>query len=400
MTMPNMVQPRETELDAWRQLLERLAPTIGAANLWDILADAVGKGDLTQEESDILLGEYVLDAVGIPREQQQNIRQFTSKADLADRLTSSGLDRAIAESVYNVLSNVSPENLALRDATGRVATEQEKLRQHREKQAQQAQISREERATDLTKALAYTQNNPLVSQQDLSGIRGFLNQNSEDFLSGKSNAVIDALSTLNQQVESRSRREGQTAEALLAGFNVPGSNPLRQTEQIPQIPNAGDIAKSYLEGTGLGRGTKLQSFIASEIPGIYQETAPERSAWWKRMNPIETPELSFEEAQSRYGAEAAHWASVAESAPSSEVAGGTAYGPGGLKALAETAYQNAQAKLAGLRPEDFQRSVLKTPSPEEDPFTAALRRKNFWASYNRMPGTGIVPRLTPSIRMR
>lgn len=194
------------------------------------------------------------------------------------------------------------------------------------------------------------------------------------------------------EAQQRSVGEGQAAEALLAGLTR------REPEglEMPLIPAETKVAKQFLEETQLAPGTKLRSFIASQIPGIAQETRGARAEWWRRLQePEEEPTLESEQARRRAGM--AKWARIGEVAPTAEVAGGVYYGPGGLRAIAERAYQGAQASLAGLRPEDFPKGMPE-PYTGEDPFLKALRRKKFMPEYYRQPGAGLARALTPAVR--
>lgn len=198
----------------------------------------------------------------------------------------------------------------------------------------------------------------------------------------------------------RQKSEGQTADALLASLN---KRPTQEREGLPPITGEGDILKSFLTSTGLGKGTKLRRFIASEAEDMASGVRASRLAWWKKMHEPEEEEATFESEQTRLQGEADRWKRIASAAPSSKIAGvgkeGTYYGPGGLKGIAEEAAARAFDKLYALKPGDF-----PTPSPgrvgvtAEDPFKKALRRKDFRASYFRQPGAGLARSLTPAAR--
>ena len=376
-----------------RYLRDALSPD----DLAEIIYRLIDSGTITEEEGSYYYDTYYdksvsnyLDKAGIPPEAQTYISGFTSKADLADRINRLGIDQTAKTSIYQMMSDVSPEDLAIRGAGEREVTEQQKLQQQQE----QEQLQREQRARDLTQALDYTFNNPDVTSKDLASIRDSLAVGSEAYLEGKSGGgdVFDLLERLNAKSAERSAGEGQRAEALLGGMMRPAQEEARQT---PQIPEALGVAKTFLEGTKLGEGTKLRSFIESQIADLYQETKGARDAWWQQMNQPQV-EDTFENEQSRISSAATQWGQIAGSAPSAEVAGGTYYGPGGLKAIAERAYQTAQRNLAGLKPGDF--PGTQPTEVGADPFQTALKKKNFKAEYYRQPGTGLSRALTPSVR--
>ncbi len=354
-------------------------------------------------------------------EVQAYLEQYISNVDLANRLSNlvsqNLLDEAMAGSLYNSILGRSPisEAKALAEAKSYgFGIEEAQLAYDQaqailDKQAGmyiragsgrnltaqgKAQADREKRAGDLTEALNYTYNNPLIKPDDLVKA-GITREAGEAFLSGQPSDIVNRLTTLNQQFQEKSNAEGQTAEALLAGLNKPRT---KESYELPAIPEELPIAKSFLQGTGYGEGTKLRGFIADEIPDIAQEQRKNREAWWKALNTPATEPTTYGSEQERYRAEAENWGNVAAAAPSSEYAGGTYYGTGGLKAIAEQAYKSAQERLSGLRPEDYSAGMPNTEVPGEDPLVAALKRRKFISEYYRQPGTGLVPRLQPSAR--
>jgi len=390
-----MTEPRELPIGIDIEKALQLSQAETPIDLSNIIHDLLDEGIITEEEGldlynmfyDQVASAY-FQKLGIPPEAQTYISGFTSKADLADRINRLGIDQTAKTSIYQMMSDVSPEDLAIRGAGEREVSEQQKLQQQQE----QAQVQREQRAKDLTQALDYTFNNPNVTSKDLAGVREEIASGSEAFLAGESDDVFNRLTVLNQKAAERSAGEGQRAESLLGGMMRPAQEEARQT---PQIPEALGVAKTFLEGTKLGEGTKLRSFIESEIADLYEETKGARDAWWKQMNQPQV-EDTFENEQSRISSAATQWGQIAGSAPSAEVAGGTYYGPGGLKAIAERAYQTAQRNLAGLKPGDF--PGTQPTEVGADPFQTALRKKNFKAEYYRQPGTGLSRALTPAVR--
>lgn len=366
--------------------------------LEQLLLSWITSGYITQEQAGNAYETHALRIdpytyLGVPEDVKQDLGGFTSEKDLADRITRLGLDESIGNQLYQgILSGETAASKAMRAAGGRGVTAQE-----------QAQLSREERAGYLSEALSSVYNDPLITQQDLAGIRESLAGGTEAFLTGQSDDIMMRLGELKQQVAQRSAREGQTADALLASMRRPGAAPKR--EELPAIPGAKGVAESFLEGTKLGKGTKLREFIASEIPDIWEGTRAAREKWWRKMHePV--PDLeTLESARGRLTAEAGKWARIGKAAPTSEIAGGTYYGPGGLKAIAQRAYEYAQQNLAGLRPEDYPSGQVRPgfdiwgdPIGGEDPFLAELRKRRFKTEYYRQPGAGLARRLTPAAR--
>lgn len=232
-------------------------------------------------------------------------------------------------------------------------------------------------------------------------------------------AQIDAEQTRLTAIDKQ-RSEGQTADALMAMLNrreITGVPRLTRIEGLtgerfydmtgerpferPPIPSEFPIAESALKATGYGEGTKLRNFIASQIAETTERMRPERKAWWERMTAPPPPEeQTYEDALASLTATAEKWQAVAGVAPSSEVAGGTAYGPGGLKAIAEQVYADTQKRIAGLDPGLYGTRTPYVRPEEEDPLVAALKKRRFSEEYYRLPGTGTVPRLQRAVRFR
>lgn len=262
----------------------------------------------------------------------------------------------------------------------------------KEKQRQEA------RATHLSRVLEEYQSNPVVAPY-LKDIR---QSEIDEYVSGQSDELLSRLSLLwtgayeAQRAPYREAAETQRGEALLAGITGAGKRP-REERAIPSKPGTEDIRKAFLGETGLGKGTRLRSFLEQEfIPEVMKETAGERERWWRAMH--EPREESSAEKRRRHQTKAFELARTAFSpdTPTSEIFGGVFYGEGGLKGIAEMAYRSQMKALAGLGGKRSSRG--RRPEPGEDPLIAALRAKRFRPEYYRGAGTGLVSRLTPAVR--
>ena len=379
-----MVEPIRTKLPNYLEEALEFAKTFEELKSW--LDEWVKKAYITKGQAADAYDKHRLRIdpytfLDVPEEIKEYLNAFTSERDLADRLQRLGIEESMANQLYQgILSGETPSGLAMRQAKGRALTEAEK-----------AQVAREDRSRDLMQAWNQTFNNPLVTQQDLARSREALNRSSEAFLAGEDATIFTELSAINQRAEQRAVGEGQTAEALLAGLRREG---VREPAERKPIPGELGVARSFLEETGLGAGTRLRSFIAGQIPGIAEGTRGARERWWRGVQEPQPP--TFEEEQSRAQAEMGRWGRMALTAPSSEIAGGVYYGPGGLRAIAQRAYQRSQEVVSGLRPEDFPEAE-PTTTPE-DPFLTELKRRRYRAEYFRQPGTGLARRLTPAAR--
>ena len=287
-----------------------------------------------------------------------------SKDDLSDKILALETDDATKNKLYNAA--VTQPAWAMREAKGRVLSQQEKEQQEKS-----------EYQEGLSYQLQDIYNNPLITKEDLAT---------------KFGQPAESLLGLPAMAQQRALGQEQAGRAYLQGL---GGIPKTQKE-TPRMEPAYDVAKNYLEGTGLAQGTRLREFIESQIPETYEETRAARGQWWQRMNQPE-PETYGDEV-ARLTAERDKWGRISQTAPSSEYTSNTYWGPGGLAAIASRAVETAKSNLARLSPGDYE--TYRAPKEEEDPFQKALREKNFKAAYYRQPGTGLGGRLTPSIRFR
>ena len=265
---------------------------------------------------------------------------------------------------------------------------------------------REKRETALSQVWEQLERQPLTAPY----LKDITDTEIEEYVSGQSDKLWDKLlgiteqANLAQRARSKEAREAQRAEAFFGGMAELGRIPPEEEFVRPPIPGEEKVAKSFLEETGLAKGTKLRSFLAGEfIPGIAEETKAARGEWWRRMHPEPERGKDIGSQIAQLQEEARRWAGLAwgpRAAPETEVSGGTYYGEGGLRAVAERAYRHAVESL-GERQAERERGgdgEGRVPAPGEDPFIAALRERRYKPEYYRRPGAGLVSRLTPAIR--
>ena len=160
-------------------------------------------------------------------------------------------------------------------------------------------------------------------------------------------------------------------------FEWPGIPP---KPQRPAMPSLREPVKAAIEKTGLGQGTKLRQYLETAfLPGIAQDTAQARRGWWAKMHPeprLRTPGFM-------------------PSMPN--VLRGVTENPQELAQMAEDIYNRSTQGGGG-------HATWYTPPPPspapEDPFLKALRERQLKSEYYRLPGTGLVPRLSPSVKFR
>ena len=269
------------------------------------------------------------------------------------------------------------------------------------KQKQQvATQERKARETHLSYIFEEFEKNPVVAPY-LNDIR---QSEIDAFLSGQSGELLPKLSQMwtgayeAQKAQVRESAEAQRAQRQLASMGGVGETPKEQWVR-PPVSGTEDVTKGFLEETGLGTGTRLRNFLEGEfIPGIAEETRGAREQWWQRMHPEPSGRETYDEERRRVQEEAFRWGQMAYGpgqASSEAYLGDTYYGEGGLRATAERAYRTALGRLGEMKPDDTEEVW---PKPGPDPLIAALREKKFRPEYYRGAGTGLVSRLTPSVR--
>jgi len=200
------------------------------------------------------------------------------------------------------------------------------------------------------------------------------------------------------------RKAGQgyrsEAQAFLNAFNNQGAR--ATPAAMPSLPSNEPLIKGFQRGIPYGEGTRLRSFLESQIPETVRNMQPVRESWWRRMNTPEPQGESYDEAMGRLQSEGSRLSALAGSAPTGSYLGGTYFGEGGPAAAAQTALDYNQQNIANLNPEDFSGGYATQMNNEEDPLKAALEKLmvGYKPKYYRQPGTGMAGRLQPSLRFR
>jgi len=393
-----------------QQLTDNLGQQVGEDALWEYLQDYQKESGVSDFELEDLFFQYqeqanynkenYLALIGMPEDVKADLESYTSVNDLNDRLSRLNLDPQTASYVYEAIrpdmTDTERRNLGVNLRAARV----------REQEAQQEGADeRSKYQQALAPALSKIANSKFTTPEDLTNLR----ENVDN--PAVVNNILDILdyrerkAELTQKIEGE--REGQHAEALLRGSQqgIRFDQPQAEKFERPPIPGVTSLLESEYKKSNLGEGTKLSEFLASELVKTTEATRGERQAWWERMNP--EPEepgrvKTYRDEQSRIMAERDRWSQIAQTAPTSTVAGGTYYGEGGLAAIAQNAYETSVRNLSKMEPEDYaeEEEPKKRIALEEDPLVAALRgvRQSYRSKYFRQPGTGIVNRLSPSVK--
>lgn len=270
-------------------------------------------------------------------------------------------------------------------------------------------IGRYELQQRLDTALKAIFNNPYIPESEKSALMSSEGQKlQEAYLSGKQKEnleeYLDAMYARGVALYEKSVEKERSYNARLDNMGRPNVNDMEPWE-LPPLPAERKVSTPFLESTGLASGTRLRSYIAGEIDKIRENVRPEREEWWGKINaPSDRAKPSLESVEGQLTEESDVWGNMAKSgAPATEWLGNTYWGEGGLQKFAEQAYARARRKLGELNTEDFPDAEAlaqdKPPAPPEDPFVLALRKrqKTFKPEYFRQPGTGLFPRLTPSV---
>ena len=372
-----------------------------------MLLELAQRGIITPEEGDALQAKYYWQA------QNNFLGQYTSHRDLEDKIEGLDLDDAVKAELYDqTLKNTrsvfearyrNPENGRVnKDLVKQAESQDLALRAAR---GRRMAVERQQR--ELAEEAAYKNQPTYLTDSQMNRVAIPASQG------------VDLGALLNSSLflqQSRDNGAGQRNEALLNTMQQPRRTPGEFVGALgggrgAQQPDAGRTLMELLGGTGLAQGTRLRSFIESELPGMERENRGARQSWWGAMSGGSGGSPTYEDEQQRLRNEAAGWQGVAANASGDALSGGVYYGEGGLKAIAEAAYQNALNNLGNLtgapEPEDSDPMQARIKSmargnepvtPYEDPLKTAYRNRNWWAEYNRQPGTGQANRLTPAAR--
>ena len=386
-----------------------------AEALWDNYSPAFAK--LNQQEL-VYLAQFLYD-----EDPELNLRR---RAQMLDRFTA-----AEQEDIFDFLlfdareqGDLSDWAKAAREYTQNLADEA----------AEAARLEKETKLTeqgDRVKAIDGYQN--LIAQLPAT-LRAEVEQwlflpsmaaLHDDYLKGDDDTYPSILRSLYETALAKAQQEGDIVAKLrseienpnfpfteprgtIPGLGLPSSGIPAWDQVIAQStqpPSLIEASESFLGETGLGRGTKLRSFIESEIPDIAQSTEPARQEWREQWDKFNIPqEQTFEEARDFQNILADKWRDIAQKAPVG--AGVDFFGEGGLKNTALAAQAKAIAERDALKPKTFatfaereaHRANRLKQHLEKDPFKAALKTTDFRSQFFRQPGTGLVSRLTPSVK--
>jgi len=277
-SMGREAKQRKEQLGA--QLSQAGSPEELANVIWGL----VDAGEIDEGQGAAFYDQYYDQAfsnytkgLGLSEEAVNNLRQYTSPQDLIGQLSKLGVDEETTATLYR---GIRPDM---------TAAEERNLGANIRAYGQQIQVDKQVRSIYLNEQVNEALSNPLLTEQERAKIQTMKTQLGESFIAGQSDDILKILDTTAKQAAERSVGEGQRAEALLAGIMKP-KEAQAGVRELPPIPEALPIAKSFLEKTGFGEGTKMRSFIESQIPEVYQETQAARLAWWKKMNPKEKKE--------------------------------------------------------------------------------------------------------------
>jgi len=289
--------------------------------------------------------------LGTPQEPADEVKNyvsgFTSEKDLIDRISNARLSGAEAIQAYKA-ETMKPDWQT--QMKFRAWQQMEAQRPEQERIAgEQAKL---EYGKQLVPLMNYVAQSPYLTEAEKAQVAGAQNVRGQG-LTYEDQLQVLASKAMEREAQTQQRGFGeeQSARALLGGMQGRIKSPLRGDTR--RMPAGEPQLLSHLKQFGYAPGSQLSQFIAGELGELGTAIEPTRKAWWKELNTPEIEESTYASEQGRITSEMDRWARIAEVAPTAESTGETYWGPGGLAAIAQQAYEAGQGNLAALRLEDF-----------------------------------------------
>ena len=388
---------------------EKLRKAVGADALAGILQKLLDTTDMTQAEAEELYAKYESIAVsnlkafleGLSPEIRNELNQFSSEKDLQDRINRLDVDRATKASIYDyMLSQETTAGMAIKAAEGRSLAEEVEARAEQERVKYQGEVSKIKEQNDINQMLDRLRRSPYVGGKDWESTQRLIDIfNKSPYQAGLGEDIkrrlgeVERLSEVErmrslgwpvgegEQASPMETAERERARALLSAEQLQASRNFMDEQKRAEregfnralrrhfpYPSPEPTISRLIGQTGLGKGTKLASFMESELrnePGLERR----RRKWWEHI-------LSMHEAgRPRY------------------------LTPDYLAGMA--LLRNPSLNPEELRKESFVGGRNESASATLlDPLYSIFNEPIFRQRYFRRPGVGTVPRLQPAVRFR
>ena len=393
---------------------EKLRKAVGADALASILQKLRYTTDMTESEAVELYTKYEPIATsnlkafleGLSPEIRNELNQFSSEKDLQDRINRLDVDRATKASIYDyMLSQETTAGMAIKAAEGRSLAEEVEAKAAQEKLKYEGEVSKMQEQNVITQMLDRIQRTqPTPSAAPTGGKDWESTQrlidifNKSPYQAGLGEDIKRRLGEVERQSEVQRMRslgwpvgkgeqafpmetaERERARALLSAEQLQASRNFMDEQKRAEregfnralrshfpYPSPEPTISRLIGQTGLGKGTRLASFMESELrnePGLERR----RRKWWEGI-------LSLHEPGPKY------------------------YTPDYLAGMA--LLRNPSLNPEELRKESFVGGRNESASATLlDPLYSVFNEPIFRQRYFRRPGVGTVPRLQPAVRFR
>ena len=353
-----------------------------AGELESTLLGWVNSNKITEAEAIGYYDQYgpIIDPygyLGFGEDVKNYLSSAVSQKELEQKVASLGLDNDTATSVLNTILK-GETGFAIKGAKARLEGE--------------AQAVKKSASDHIIQWVNYISNNPYLTPDVMKPYSDRFKKSIDEYMEtgdpSSFHVVTSELAALSNQKEIEGKKE-PTADDILSRFA--SLTKLTKATERPEVTPLGKTAEKYLEGSGLGAGTKLRGFLEGQLPGIAEDTQKARQEWWQRMSAQPREQENILDLLTQWSRFAGKSQEAGTLAPTQE---DIFYGTGGLRSLAEQSASRLRERLTGLATQGQQ------TGPVEDPFITSLKkkRKTLIPDYFRQPGAGLVNRLTPAVK--
>ena len=346
--------------------------------------------------------------LSVPEEVQKELQQFTSEVDLAGRINRLGLDKDTSDALYEgILRETSDLGIQEMKNRGAISKALEGAREQvssqtlkgltkkytepnamyladevenviaQEKQKFQGELTKMQEKNQIDQLYFKFQNDPNINPMELSKLKTMVDSFSKgDYQPGLGQAIYDNLQIAGNQLQQQSKIDylkGASGTGLLPGEidmrAVANARQQALRNYVPQMQSPQPVIENVLAGANYAPGSRLSGFITGELQKSLQDPAMQkaRETWWREVSRSSRDPIVTQ----------LNWGS---SLASRNLARDPSLSPDELGKLLSGVYSGIGA----------------------DPLYGGGRYKpeEVKKRYYRQPGTGLVNRLSPSVRYR